>query len=406
MRRDIIHCLLEARFMRICARIIKLYFGGRMQNQEAKPKMKRIYAFDLVESMAIIMACSLHYPLFKTGSFLAEIWQLLCIGAVPAFFMINGCLLFSKPFSMKKQLNKIVNIIFGVLFWKTLILILFVVLHLYSVSEISASMLLTYYFTADRVGNLPVVHMWFMYALLSIYILFPIFKLVYDQGHKQWIMAICVLGILLIPLSVDISLVLQTIRPDSDFPGLLQRVLADFFPLGSWGWYLVFFLLGPYVWEKTTWFKERFGRWKLFASSLALLVVSVLVAWVQDWLYQGSWTWTGAVLPLQYQHIATIAVAVSFIALAACFEFKSEKAKYALTLISSNTLTIYFVQYSHYLLRPYANSIPDIALDADAKWFYRKSVPCCSGGAGCDRNWPINETCASFKKDCLGRKRA
>lgn len=46
----------------------------------------RIVAFDLMEVCAIFMACSLHYPLFARGSFIAELWQLLCMGAVPAFF--------------------------------------------------------------------------------------------------------------------------------------------------------------------------------------------------------------------------------------------------------------------------------------------------------------------------------
>lgn len=321
----------------------------------------RIVAFDLMEVCAIFMACSLHYPLFARGSFIAELWQLLCMGAVPAFFMINGYLLFSKPLDLCKHIRKIANVALGIFLWKLLILLLFSFLGLFDTGLINPASLAQYFLTAATLGNLPAAPIWFMYALLSIYIVFPIFKIVYDAGHKTILLIIVALGILFIPAATDLDWLFYAVGKLS--AGALTvdlRIapeLADFFPFGPWGMYLVFFLLGPLIWPSTVKASERFGRLRLGLLSIALLSCFIMIALLQDYVYQGSFTWTGNVIPNQYKHIVTLGITVSLLALSASIALPRCLLQ-TVTLISCNTITIFYVHAPILLLLAHFSSWP------------------------------------------------
>ena len=313
---------------------------------EVKSGGGRIVAFDLAESLAIFMACSLHYPLFVEGSFAAEIWQLLCIGAVPAFFMINGCLLFSRPFDMKKHVRRIVNIILGLLFWKTLILLAFIVFGFADMALFNPETIVSYYFTAAKIGDLPTAHMWFMYALLAIYILFPMLKMAYEGGLRKYIVALIVLGLITIPLMVDFDWLMSFVFYLTDggisVESRFSDTVATLYPFGTWGMYLIFFLMGPFVWRWVSSSIDRYGRLKVFAASLVGMVLFVAIALLQDFVYQGSFTWSGLVLPDQYKHIVTVGVACSLIALCASIPLKKGFTEGIFILVSKNTLTVYY----------------------------------------------------------------
>lgn len=320
--------------------------GGETNQQTAaqKPK-KRIYSIDLIKSLAIIMACSLHYPLYVEGSFVTELWQLFCIGAVPAFFMVNGYFLFSKPYDGKKHKRKIVDIILGLLFWKTIILVGFMALGYVGTEMLSLSNIFQYYFTNDKMGILPTEHMWFMYALLSMYILFPFFKSVFDQGKGRYLLWICILGFILRPLLVDLTWLAQAAN---FFLGTTFNIDFTIYagslnPFGIWGWYLCFFLMGYFVWTKIDALKEKMSSPRYLLLSVGILAVGIAIALLQDYVYHGTITWTGFVLPLQYAHVATIIVAIGFIMLCTAIPLGNRVVQQALGIVSTNTLTIYYL---------------------------------------------------------------
>lgn len=314
-------------------------------DQDAKTQCNRIAAFDLMETVAIFMACSLHYPLFIEGSLVAEIWQLLCMGAVPAFFMINGCLLLSKPLILKKHFHKIINVVLGIFIWKTVILAVFSCLGIFDSSVLNPAVLTGYYLTAGSLGNLPTAHIWFMYALLSIYIVFPFFKIAFDKGYKQYIITLIVFGVVCIPLSIDVDWLFGAL---SEFTNgaisidlRISQIMMSLFPFGAWGIYLVYFLLGPFAWKQIEISLKAKGPTKTGLMALALLFVCICFALLQDYIYQGSFTWTGSVIPDQYKHLATTGIAVALLAASASARIPGIVEQFV-TFISRNTLTVYY----------------------------------------------------------------
>lgn len=327
--------------------------GKEKEALTGKPShQKRIYAFDLIESIAIIMACSLHYPLFAAGSYIAEFWQLLCIGAVPAFFMVNGCLLFSRPFDGRKHKRKIVNIVLGLLFWKTAILVIFFAMGLIDGSFFIVDNIILYYFTANKVGILPTEHMWFMYALLTIYILYPFFREVFDSGKKRYIRWMCIFGFVMIPGLVDLSWSVSALGQlfGANVSINLVSVEEALFPFGNWGWYFIFFLLGPVVWGWISRLQSSFSKRKTLLFSIAILCFGVAIAYIQDYVYQGTGSWTGFVIPFQYQHFVTVIVGVGLMALCASLSPQNALARRFVKTVSENTLTIYYAHMPIILL--------------------------------------------------------
>ena len=306
----------------------------------------RIASVDLMEALAIVMACSLHYPLFPIGSFISEVWQLLCMGAVPSFFLINGYLLFSKPFSWRKHISRVKNVVFGIIFWKSLILVIFSLVGTFDTAQLTLSLLLNYYCTAITLGSLPSEHIWFMYALLSIYILFPLFKLMFDLGYKRYIWLTIGLGILTVPFAVDIDWVLSSIsvfmggsyQPCSE----ITNAFSSIFPFGPWGIYLVYFLMGPFVWPLIDNFAKNCSSLTLGLFAAAVISISVALALLQDWVYHGQIVWVGNVIPDQYKHFATIGVCFGLLAASRSISLPVPLNK-LVALISKNTLSIYYL---------------------------------------------------------------
>lgn len=319
-------------------------YGADIEVSDANTN-KRIIAFDLMESIAILMACSLHYPLFPIGSFPSEIWQLLCMGAVPTFFMINGYLLFSKPYSPKRHLKRVLNVVKGILFWKTLIFLIFLPMKTFDVVSVTPAAIVNYFLTADTLGNLPAAHIWFMYALLSIYILFPLFKFAYDCGKSNPIVFLIAMGIVLIPFGKDIDWIIVAIGGNAaSNAGAAINVsgpIASLFPFGPWGMYLVFFLMGPFIWPRIDRLARSMGSFKFALASLVCLSISLLIALMQDFVYHGSFCWAGEVIPDQYKHMATIGVAISLLSLSRAIPL-SGMAERVVSFFSRNTITIYY----------------------------------------------------------------
>lgn len=300
----------------------------------------RIISFDILKCVAIILACSLHYPLFLKGSIIAEIWQLLCMGAVPVFFAVNGALLFSKPFNLDKHLARIKKLFISVIICKLIILAILQIFGQFAFSDFSISDWITYLFSSAKVGNIPTEHLWFIYALISAYIVFPFLKKAFDSKEGARYLEL-LLSFLFIAYFVVTDLSWLSIALASAFDGFpildFNEIASSFSPFYSLGWCLFFFISGAL-------FRKYLSNVQTnhFKVGIMLVIIGIMLGLAQDRVYFGMWGWSGSVILLQYQHIATILVAFGMMSLSHGIKRLPAVAERLVTACSKNTLVIYY----------------------------------------------------------------
>lgn len=146
----------------------------------------RIAWIDLLETIAIFSVvlchCTAHIanmPLSEAnvGFYLHYALRSITAVCVPLFFFANGYLLLTRPFDLKRHFRKIIKFIFIAVFWYALTLAFLVFLHRDQLAANSLSNTIT----SLKYG---VTHLWYLGALVCLYIFFPLLKVAYDH-HRQ-----------------------------------------------------------------------------------------------------------------------------------------------------------------------------------------------------------------------------
>ena len=209
---------------------------------------KKFYYIDFLRIFSMLSVIMLHVVAdllrVKYGSVewhFSNILTSVISVAVPVFFMISGALLLSneKSSSVKGLFKtRLPKIIIPFLFWSLIAI--------------------GYYFAADtyrngaygwagliyRIKNIlsqpATIHLWFMYALIPIYLLLPFIKTLIDKMKKTQ-------GIYMLSLWILCSVVYSTIQ--NLFPEILRAPLTvnSAFNLNFIGGYIGFFVLGYYL---------------------------------------------------------------------------------------------------------------------------------------------------------------
>ena len=146
----------------------------------------RIAWIDLLETIAIFSVvlchCTAHIanmPLSEAnvGFYLHYALRSITAVCVPLFFFANGYLLLTRPFDLKRHFRKIIKFIFIAVFWYALTLAFLIFLHR---DQLAANGL------SNTIASLKygVTHLWYLGALVCLYIFFPLLKVTYDH-HRQ-----------------------------------------------------------------------------------------------------------------------------------------------------------------------------------------------------------------------------
>lgn len=283
---------------------------------------ERIRYIDIIESIAILLVIYCHYTLTIGESVFANITlQFTTAIAVPLFFMANGTLLFNAKFDFKKYCLKTVFLLVTTIVWKALYLFIMLAGRGFDFSLYTLKELYVYFGPSSFADPyIPSVHFWFLYALIALYLVFPIFKYLYDKA-SVWLLGLFILaGIVLV---------------------YKQEILREYsmsFAI-EYTSYLIFFLIGPIV--HNVCFDKKIGY-----KAVLFLVASVLSFMVLIYQrYQNFGTLIGAWerLPLDYQRIATLVMATAFYAFFASIDFKETKATRYFEFVSVRTMNIYVI---------------------------------------------------------------
>lgn len=303
----------------------------------------RIYSYDLLKAIAIYLVCFYHFGSPNINSitppqysdYFNYFFQGISSIGVPLFFMVNGALLLNKVYDIKKHIYKIAIICLLYIFWGAITLLIEAPIfgdHYSAVEFIKAI-----YYTKDGRTN----HLWFLAALIYIYLLFPFIKSLFDKNEKPltaylWlIFFLFTFGIVMIN---DLLNVLGYLAHSNTLKYTQISSFPWFNPFNIYFSYaLVYFVTGGLIVRFRNSFDFKIITYVLFfvVSWCLLFLFGLMKTNISGKVYDTVW--------YGYDSIMTLVMSIAVFILCSKVKAKNSKFKRIITLLSTNTLGIYLI---------------------------------------------------------------
>lgn len=322
---------------------------------------KRVLYFDALETLSIFLVVSVH-SVWLNGNVPASISMSLSPAAVPVFFMVHGALLLRKDFSWKKHCARMVKTIFQLLAWSTIYLLICLWEGLTD-SPVSIGYLYEYY-VEGAVLRAPMGGvLWFIFALLSVYLLFPVLSaikpsrkvLIYVAGIS-FLFGFCV-------KELEVwGQAFGSIFTDREFTlSSLNNYLS---PFGTYVNCIFFFVYGFLLAEKLREWNGSPLR-KQVRISCCLILFGIALMMLERRVEFGTFNYNWRPLSEQYMRVGTVLMATGLFSLFSRIPFREEKCG-ILVKISTHTIDIYYIHaiivrlvYDHLFEQRYAGVLPN-----------------------------------------------
>ena len=242
--------------------------------------------------------------------------------------------MFQRKFSLRKHLKKTGMLIVTTAAWKAIYLLLQYI-RLPAGSSIWKKSDLWNYFCGGNLSDpyVPAEHFWYMYALIGVYLVFPLFAAIYKEKKTYYFYLILLLFFIPVITEADAFIANMTNK------NISFSVIRDtYIPFAQGRDYLLFFLLGPFIHK---YFYQNYNKKKsrIVAGITALLGIVLLV--VEYYMQNGTLGGACKALDGDYRRLSTLFMAVGIFALFATIDFKAEKINSFMKLISLRTIGIY-----------------------------------------------------------------
>ena len=317
--------------------------GGKYLSDKSIVKQRFIF-LDFIKTLAIYLVCFYHFnslsinflknPSFST--FLNYFIKGIASVGVPLFFMVNGALMLNRNYDLKTHIKKIFNIVVLTVIWAMITLLALSAIreNPYSVREFINSL-----WTLER-GTIS--HLWFLQALVCVYILFPLIKEVYDKENKSLLKYVLV-GVFVFTFgNVLLNMIVNIIEfiARTNYISLSRFNFFDRFSMfrGSYAYTIVYFILGALLLAKLKSgikIKSKTMIALLIISMLALFLYGTMMSYSNKRIYDTVWS--------GYDTVMILLASISIFSLSFFAENKLKKISPVVKLIGENTLGIYFV---------------------------------------------------------------
>ena len=186
----------------------------------------RELAFDILRVIAMCMVVVIHvsnvysrsFGIISNKSFLVSLgFNTISRVSVPIFLMISGALLVDRSFNKNKYFKRIIKYLILIIVWDIIYL-----LWEYFYLGISYNRLYILLIEPYR------AHLWFLYTILTLYIIQPLLKLILDKSSKTIKILLLLIWFILSTLS------------------LVNYNIASIFTIFS---YIGFFIIGKYLYD-------------------------------------------------------------------------------------------------------------------------------------------------------------
>lgn len=253
---------------------------------------------------------------------------------VPIFFFVNGALLINKSFDLNKHIRKIIRIIILTFIWGMITFITLVLIHGEHLSryEIISGILS---WRQDHIS-----YLWFLQAMVVIYIFFPLIKQCFDCNKKSFnffmitIIAFTFGMVFLFMINFLVVLVFH-----KQYFNLVFSSLWVFSPVrGIYGYSLGYFMLGGLLFS----IREKLRTKRYQIISIIAIPVSMLL-WMGYGIAQSLQTekiydvaWFG------YDSIFALIMVIAFFIISLNYKSRGIIGK-LISIIGKNSLGIYLL---------------------------------------------------------------
>lgn len=222
-----------------------------MRNPGSNPSKsgkRRIVGYDVVKSLAMLFVVILHYSFYTryySSGTAGTLLTTLCVVCVPLFFAVNGALLLPRPFDVRKHIRKTVTIVAVIAMWKNIVALFCIFVdktHPVTVKDFLRFQL------GGGFGEYPTGYFWFMNALIAVYLVYPLIKMLFDC--KDGIALKATLAVLFtFTVGKDTLVVLLDMlgaATHHEFSSILDS-MTEFYIFGSYGYVMLYFLVGGLI---------------------------------------------------------------------------------------------------------------------------------------------------------------
>ena len=308
--------------------------------------MKRKENIDLLKAIAITMILIYHGICYNINYQSKNIYEGIFTASIPLFFLINGYLLFSKDFNLKKHTYKIIRLTLLTIIWGIITTLLILIIK---------NQQITFEIIFNTLWKLKygyVNHLWFMGSLICIYIFFPLFKSTFDNNKKAfiWTLVLCFIFVFcnkFINMLVTLyGYYFKNIKSISNI-----NYFSVFNPYnGLKGYTIFYFLLGGLI----KIYEEHIRKTKIIIP-ITGIIISIIGLYSYRLVYSDITSKIYDIVWNGFDTLMALIITVSLYRLCINYNFKSK----IITFISKNTFGIYLIHmlYIH-LTIDYIKEIP------------------------------------------------
>ena len=305
---------------------------------------ERFVYLDFIKVLAIYFVCFYHCNNFQIDilsnpSLLTySSYFIKCISStgVPLFFMVNGALMLTRKYDLKKHTKKIINIISLTVIWGIITLI--ILAYIYGTNYSKAGFINALWFWQPGAIN----HLWFLQALVCIYIIYPLIKEIYDKDDKSVLRYFLLIVFIFTFGNVILNMIVNILNAifKTNYMGHDRVNLFNNFNVfrGFYGYTIVYFILGALILEKLKSniqisFKKMVALFIIGMVTLFLygIMMSNLTSQIYDTIWNG------------YDTVMTLLICISIFCTSFLIKDKIDKVSRIIVLIGENTLGIYFI---------------------------------------------------------------
>ena len=193
----------------------------------------RVYSFDFVQENSF-----LNYLLYFARTILST--------CVPLFFFANGYLLFNRKFDLNKHIKKILRLIALVFVWAFLLMPIYMIIEK---EPLNVKTIISSILSLDT--SWTINYLWFIGAIVCIYVLFPALKALFDSNKKSFVFFVVACAILTFGVVfANHGILLLESLTQKTIPGFSQPIFRMFNPFrGSYGYSFVYFCVGGLIYK-------------------------------------------------------------------------------------------------------------------------------------------------------------
>ncbi|MBR2834949.1 MAG: acyltransferase [Coriobacteriales bacterium] len=305
---------------------------------------QRLHNLDLLKTLAMLMVVIIHavrlvadvvqYP--TIGNYCSLTLRLLCEG-VPIFLLVNGFLLFGKQtFDLSAHLRKTGKLFALLVIWSIILIGIQYPLHavLYGTPIDITEMFEL--FLDTKVNSLYSGTLWYLQALVAVYLLFPLFKCAYDTDGRLFeylfvVAAVCA-GI---PALISMASFLPVSETAMSFISKTQAWFGQMIPFAG-SEFLFYFLLGGMIRKYSAKLELQKNRWTMIGAGAFVLSVF----WTISMGFLGG---SVPVFNVNYWGIFEPFIIIGWYCLTLRYHGTPEIAQRITTSVGSLTLGIYLV---------------------------------------------------------------